>query len=144
MGWESHGLPIGDNPERRPVMQLMNDVDLPAFSAYAFGVELPQPDQLALIVGFDAETGHEASLNVRMEPIALALQSMAAKHTGVSPAIGVGNRYSYPEQLNQSFIEASTALEASMLHGQGSSTFLTHFPVPAHRIHPSGSLRMYC
>ncbi|MGV2644579.1 AraC family transcriptional regulator, partial [Clostridium perfringens] len=92
MGWESHALPIGDNSERRPVMQLMNDVELPAFSAYAYGVELPQPEQLALIVVFDAETGHDASLNARMEPIALALQSMAGEPPGVSPAIGVGNR----------------------------------------------------
>ncbi|KOP66047.1 AraC family transcriptional regulator [Bacillus sp. FJAT-18019] len=123
MGWESQTLPIGDNQEKRPVMQLMNEVDLPSFSAYAYGVELPQPDQLAFIVGFDAETGHEASLNARMEPITQALQSMAEEHTGISPAIGAGNRYSYPEQLNQSFIEASTALETSILHGQGSITF---------------------
>ncbi|KOR76146.1 helix-turn-helix domain-containing protein [Paenibacillus solani] len=123
MGWESKTLPIGDNLEKRPVMQLMNEVDLPSLSAYAYGVELPQPDQLAFIVGFDAETGHEASLNARMEPITQALQSMAEEHTGISPAIGAGNRYSYPEQLNQSFIEASTALETSILHGQGSITF---------------------
>ncbi|RPK24233.1 helix-turn-helix domain-containing protein [Paenibacillus xylanexedens] len=126
MGWEMHAFPIDDNPEQPTVMQLMNDVELPEWSAYAYGVELPQADQLALIVGFDAEIGHEGSLNTRMEPIVEKLQWMVIEHTGVAPAIGIGNRYTYPKQLNQSYIEASTALEASMLHGQGSSTYFNN------------------
>ncbi|GAS80015.1 helix-turn-helix domain-containing protein [Paenibacillus amylolyticus] len=123
MGWEMHAFPMGDNPEQRTVMQLMNDVELPEISANAYGVELPQADQLALIVGFNTEIGHESSLNARMESIVESLQSMVADHVGVAPAIGIGNSYSSPLQLNQSYIEASTALEASMLHGQGSNTF---------------------
>lgn len=126
MGWEMHAFPNGDNPEQPTVMQLMNDVELPELSAYAYGVELPQADQLALIVGFDAEIEHEGRLNARMEPIVEKLQWMVTEHTGVAPAIGIGNRYIYPKQLNQSYIEASTALEASMLHGQGSSTYFNN------------------
>jgi AraC-like DNA-binding protein len=123
LGLEMHDLPSGDHPEQRTVMQLINDMELPELSAFAYGVELPQPDQVALIVGFDAEVGYESSLNARMESIVESLQSMVADHVGVAPAIGIGNSYSSPLQLNQSYIEASTALEASMLHGQGSSTF---------------------
>lgn len=75
-------------------------------------------------MGFDAEIGHEDSLNTRMEPIVEKLQWMVTEHTGVAPAIGIGNRYTYPKQLNQSYIEASTALEASMPHGQGKQYIL--------------------
>jgi len=123
MGWETHALPEADPSGGWPLMQLMNEVELPELTAHAYGVELPQPDRLALIVGFDADTGHEASLNAIMESIVEALRSMVTEHAGSPPVIGTGNRYSHPEQLNQSYIEASTAFEASMLHGQGSTTF---------------------
>ncbi|UNK18221.1 helix-turn-helix domain-containing protein [Paenibacillus sp. N3/727] len=123
MGWEAHAFPMEDNPDRRPVMQLMNEVELPELSAHMYGVELPQPNRLALIVGFDTETGHDARLQALMESIVEALRKMVTEQTGLSPAIGAGTRYSHSEQLNQSYIEASTAFEASMLNGEGSTTF---------------------
>ena len=123
MGWEPSLSLSGQDPEHRSVMQLMGDVDLPELSAHAYGVELPQPNQLALIVGFDAVTGHEARLQALMESIVEALRAMVAEHADLSPTMGAGTRYSYTEQLNQSYIEASTAFEASMLHGQGTTTF---------------------
>lgn len=123
MGWEPSLSLNGQDPEQRSFMQLMGDVPLPELSAHAYGVELPQPNQLAFIVGFDAVTGYEARLQALMESIVEALRAMVEEHAGLSPTIGAGTRYSYPEQLNQSYIEASTAFEASMLHGQGTTTF---------------------
>lgn len=123
MGWEMNASHNEDNPDRGPIMQLMNEVELPKLSAQAYGVELPQPDRLALIVGFDADANHEIQPDAWMESIVEALRTMVTDHAGLSPAIGAGKHYDQPEQLNQSYIEASTAFEASMLHGQGSITF---------------------
>lgn len=123
MGWEAEAVQNGDISERAPIMHLMNDVELPKFSAHVYGVELPQPDRLALIVGFDAVTGDDTQLHAFMESIVEALRTMVIEQGGISPAIGAGTRYSHSTQLNQSYIEATTAFEVSMLHGQGSTTF---------------------
>ncbi|MFH0071131.1 cache domain-containing protein, partial [Peribacillus sp. NPDC056705] len=100
MGWEADAFPEDERQERWSAIQQLQEVDLPEHDAYAYGVELPQPDHFALIVGFHTETGHEASLQALMEPIVDSLKLTAANHTGAYPAIGIGNRYSYPEQLN--------------------------------------------
>lgn len=125
MGWEAHAFPMDDNPDRRSVFQLMNDVELPEYSTSVYGVELPQPNRLALIVGFDTDTGDDARLQARMESIVETLRTMVTEQAGPSPAIGSGTLYSHAEQLNQSYIEASTAFESSMLNGHGSTTFFS-------------------
>lgn len=123
MGWDANTSLKSDGAETDSVFMLMNDVELPDHSAHVYGIELPQPDRLALIVGFDAATGDEAQLQTLMERIVETLGLMVKEHMNLAPAIGAGARYSHPEQLNQSYIEASSAFESSMLHGEGSITF---------------------
>lgn len=123
MGWEAHAFPIDANPDRRSVLQLINELELPEHSVHVYGVELPQPNRLALIVGFNTDTGDEARLQSLMESIVEKLRKLVTEQAGLPPAIGSGTRYSQAEQLNQSYIEASTAFESSMLNGQGSTTF---------------------
>lgn len=122
MGWEAEAADTRDYLERGPNM-MMNEVELPELYTHAYGVELPQPDRLALIVGFDAVTGDDAQLHASMESIIEALRTLIMEYESISPTIGAGNLYNNPEQLNQSYIEASTAFESAMLHGQGSTTF---------------------
>ena len=135
MAMELHMAQVPDQPERsnppgHPVpskqsalLQLFNDIDIPELNAHIYAVELPQPDRLALIIGFDIPGGPAAPLPEKVEAVVEALHAKAAELTGILPAVGAGKPYSHPGQLNQSYIEASTAIEASMLHSPGSVTF---------------------
>lgn len=125
MSWEapSSSAEDGPDPDKLPLTQLMSEVQWPELSAYAYGVELTQPNRLALIVGFDASFEDDDRLQGRMGAIVESVRAMIYEHEGQFPTIGVGTRYRSAEQLNQTYIEASTSFDASTLHGQGTTTF---------------------
>ncbi|NMO94445.1 helix-turn-helix domain-containing protein [Paenibacillus lemnae] len=123
MSWENKDAYDAEHPDREPVLHLVSEISLPSYGAHAYGLELPQPNQLAMIVGFDITSDDTDTVNEHMESIVGALITLVADETDLTPAVGVGKVYDSSEQLNQSYIEASTAFEASILHGEGSVTF---------------------
>ncbi|WP_054955611.1 helix-turn-helix domain-containing protein [Paenibacillus dakarensis] len=123
MSWETPSSATEPDPDKLPVTQLMSEVQWPELAAYAYGVELTQPGRLALIVGFDASFEDDDRVLGRMEAIVESVRAMIYEHEGQFPTIGVGTGYRSAEQLNQSYIEASTSFDASLLHRQGTITF---------------------
>ncbi|NBC73311.1 helix-turn-helix domain-containing protein [Paenibacillus sacheonensis] len=115
----------GDSPndrqERQAIIQLLNQIELPELQASGYGVELPQLDQLGLIISFDLDAGAETFGRVRR--IVEAVQGRLADIAGTVPIIGVGNCYESPDQLNQSFIEACSAFELRSSAGFGTVTY---------------------
>ncbi|MBO2944664.1 helix-turn-helix domain-containing protein [Paenibacillus sp. F411] len=123
MGWNRRNAEDPDRPDREPVLQVVSEVNFPSYSAHAYGLELPQPNQLAMIIGFDLVPSRGGTVQEHTQSIVAALRDLIMEETHLIPAIGVGRVYEGSEQLNQSYIEASTAYEASILHGEGGTTF---------------------
>lgn len=123
LSWEPLSANPDNEPNRRSVMQLLSDVKWPNQNAHAYGVELEQPNQLALIIDFDVAADIEAELQILIQSIVESVRDRVSDHSGRYPTIGVGTCYRSPEQVNQSYIEASTAFDASNLHEQGSTTY---------------------
>ncbi|MDK8182725.1 helix-turn-helix domain-containing protein [Paenibacillus sp. UMB4589-SE434] len=121
MGWDGTPGLQDDLHERQVIMELLTEVEIPEYEAHAYGIELPQPDQLALLISFTTELA--IPVNTRMEQIVEALRISVMESSNLIPAIGVGTCYTTLEQLNQSYIEASSAFECRMVNGKGSVTF---------------------
>ncbi|WP_028609417.1 helix-turn-helix domain-containing protein [Paenibacillus harenae] len=121
IGWNE---PI-DSQEKRLEHQerigLLAQIQFPELGAHAYGVELPQLDQIALITSFDLNQELQEFAHVRS--IVEAVRGNLLEAFDVTPAIGVGTCYSSPDQLNQSFIEACSAFELRTSAGYGTVTY---------------------
>ncbi|MFC4101576.1 helix-turn-helix domain-containing protein [Paenibacillus xanthanilyticus] len=125
---------------RRQLTKLLDQLELPALSAHGYGVELPQLDQLGLIVSFDPTP--DADEFAPLQQIAEAVRDRLLASFEVVPIIGVGNSYDSPDQINQSYIEACSAFELRQEPGVGAITYfgkLSHAPDQAFWI-PAGTL----
>ncbi|GKS09526.1 hypothetical protein YDYSY3_05260 [Paenibacillus chitinolyticus] len=103
------------------MIQLFAEVDFPGLAARAYSVELPQPNQLALVVGFDP-AGQTPPFG-QMQQIVEGIRTHLLELFDVSPVIGVGTAYTSHAHLNQSYIEACSAFESNILTVHGSVTF---------------------
>lgn len=117
---------IGSNKEDnhqewQAMIQLFAEVDFPELAARAYSVELPQPNQLALIIGFNPND--EAPEFDQMRQIVEAIRSNLLEMFDLMPAIGVGTCYPSHLELNQSYIEACSALESNISTIDGSVAF---------------------
>lgn len=119
---EPHDAELQEEPVPS-IVPLFTDISIPEHAASAYGVELPQPEQLALIIGFDADNEDPSVLYERRVQIVEAVRSRIRSNSPVPLAIGVGTAYTSPEQLHQSYIEASSALDFCMLNNQESTGF---------------------
>lgn len=129
IGWSDSGDSQDDIRERQDMIELLAQIEFPELRAHAYGVELPQPDQLALIVSFDPDGPEPANAEVRQ--IVEAVRGNLLETHDATPMIGVGTCYDSPDQLNQSFIEACSAFEMRASGGYGSVTYfekLLHTP----------------
>ncbi|WP_019421965.1 helix-turn-helix domain-containing protein [Paenibacillus sp. OSY-SE] len=124
MAWDySEELPFSvDN--REALLQKLAELQLSHAQATVYGVELSQPAQLALMVSMTADEADNEQ--ICMESIIEEMQSMVLEHTQVVPTMGIGGCYAGPEQLNQSYIEAASALEYRIVNGKGSVTFFSN------------------
>jgi AraC-like DNA-binding protein/ABC-type sugar transport system permease subunit len=117
---------LGVSPaDRQERVKLLNRIELPELQAIGYGVELPQLDQLGLIVGFDLDDGQagtEAAFG-RVREIVEAVRSRLLAIMDDVPMIGVGTSYESPDQLNQSFIEACSAYELRSSAEPGAVTY---------------------
>ncbi|GGA32491.1 helix-turn-helix domain-containing protein [Paenibacillus physcomitrellae] len=108
-------------PNWQHVMTALSKADFKEHAAYVHSVELPKPDQIALIVSFDPLDGQKEQHQVR-EMVDALLDRLSGAFQ-FHPIMGVGRCYAGPAQLNQSFIEACSAFDSRVSAGNGSITF---------------------
>lgn len=108
-------------PDWQAVIKALSQTDFKEQRAYVHSVELPKPDQIALIVSFNPLEG-QTELE-QMRRIAGNIQQRIASVFHFRSVMGVGRCYSGPAQLNQSFIEACSAFDSRVSAGSGSVTF---------------------
>ncbi|NOJ72272.1 helix-turn-helix domain-containing protein [Paenibacillus alvei] len=114
---------------RQHIAELLEEIEIPDYGTHAYGIELPHFDQFALIVAMNEDT--QITVGHRMEQIVDALRIIVMESTHLIPSIGVGTAYENAVLLNQSYIEAASALEYRMANGKGSITYfdkLSHTP----------------
>ncbi|CAM4032662.1 helix-turn-helix domain-containing protein [Paenibacillus alkaliterrae] len=121
IGWVELDVHPDDRQSRQEMIELLARIEFPELAAHAYGVELPQLDQLALIVSFNLDGAMEEFTQIRH--IVEAARSHMLEMSDVTPMIGVGTCYSNPDQLNQSFIEACSAFELRLSTGHGTVTY---------------------
>ncbi len=120
-----------DGGERRVPAEPFTDASLPDLDAHAYGIELPHPDRLALIVGFRAK--EESPPPARVRAIVGELRRIAGESYDTLPAFGVGTVYPDPTDMNQSYVEATSAFESRVSSEAGSVAYfdeLAHFRDP--------------
>lgn len=125
IGWEADDT--DRLKTRRQLTKHLDQFELPALAAHGYGVELPQLDQLGLIVSFDPDPAADEFAHLRQ--IAEAVRDRLSESFEVAPIIGVGIGYDSPDQLNQSFIEACSAFE---LRQEPGKAFITYFEKLSH------------
>ncbi|MCR8641135.1 AraC family transcriptional regulator [Paenibacillus sp. N1-5-1-14] len=103
------------------IMQAMMRMDYPELQAHAYGVELPQLDQLALMVSFDLMEQDQVFEQITL--IVEATSSNILKMFKIIPTIGVGTCYLSSNQMNESYIEACSAFELRSTSEQGTVTY---------------------
>ncbi|MBB3127257.1 AraC-like DNA-binding protein [Paenibacillus rhizosphaerae] len=113
--------PSQDYQDWQTLASLLAEVDIPGLRASAYSVELPRRDQMALIVCFDPHPAMESFIH--MSRIVDAVRINILEAFDFNPIMGVGTGYSQAGQLNQSFIEACSALEFHTPSDKGGITF---------------------
>ncbi|MRN54344.1 helix-turn-helix domain-containing protein [Paenibacillus sp. LC-T2] len=121
LSWEDAVEDEKSSNERPHLLELLSKVEFPEWGVHISGVEFSAEAQFALIISFPAEGS--GSVKNRIEEIIDAIKAMIINHSQQIPSIGVGNVYPDLAQLNQSFIEAATALEHRMI----GSNHVTYF-----------------
>ncbi|WP_054026710.1 helix-turn-helix domain-containing protein [Bacillus sp. FJAT-28004] len=121
IGWGEMDDTQEERQERQEMIELLSQIEFPELDAHAYGVELPQLDQLALIISFNMNQTEQEFAPVRH--IAEAVRCNMLETFDVTPTIGVGTCYSSPDQLNQSFIEACSAFELRSSSGHGTVNY---------------------
>lgn len=132
--------PSQDYQDWQTLASLLAEVDIPGLRASAYSVELPRRDQMALIVSFDPHPAMGSFIH--MSRIVDAVRSNILEAFDFNPIMGVGTGYSQAGQLNQSFIEACSALEFHTPSEKGGITFLKNWRRRARK--PSGFRKTCC
>lgn len=88
---------------------ILSEVQLESLSAQVYGVEYSSSNRLALAVCWQPQ--EDGNIANGMTDIVEAVRDIVFNHYGIRPNVGVGNGYEQLEAINQSFIEAATAME---------------------------------
>lgn len=102
--------------ESQHVFQQLHELDLPDQRAQVIGIKLSQQDQIALMVSLHDDA--ELDLYERTEQIVNHIHDIILEHSHFIPSISVGTSYRKLEELNESYIEAVTALETRILSNE--------------------------
>lgn len=119
IGWDTDEQ--SDLQERQHIIAMLAQIEFPELDAHGYGVEMPQLDQLGLIISFSL--GGRPDAFSHMQQIAEAVRTTLLETFDVVPVIGVGTCYTSPDQLNQSFIEACSAIELRISGEQGTINY---------------------
>jgi len=114
---EPHGEPKA--PAYKRLQELLADLPLPKLDSQVYGVEFTTDNQFALLISLPERMEDHDKIRLRVGQIIEAIQALAAEHSDRLPSIGVGTVYPELASLNQSFIEAATALEYRTVGGSG-------------------------
>ncbi|WP_339307487.1 helix-turn-helix domain-containing protein [Paenibacillus sp. FSL R5-0519] len=114
---------LGDKcwQERLLLQDILSNVCLPGTGAQIFGVEFSVKEQFALIISLPGDV--EKPIQNQLEEVIEAIQLVIREHSQLSLSIGVGTAYGDLARLNQSFIEAATALEHRIIQHSGQVTY---------------------
>lgn len=125
VAWDesSHQSEMARQP-RQQVQTLLNEVKIPDLHAHIYGIEFSHVDQFALMISL--APSDDLDLQQQIEQTVETLKMMVIDNSELLPSIGVGTLYENLADLNQSFIEAATALESRMLSGTGQVTYFEH------------------
>ncbi|MCC3372482.1 helix-turn-helix domain-containing protein [Cohnella sp. REN36] len=107
--------------ERHLLQEMLSYFELPDMDARVYGVEFSHEDRFALMVSLPA--GDRDTIQVQMERLIDLIRVMVLENSRLVPTIGVGSVYDDLGRLNQSFIEAATALEHRNVGSSGSVTY---------------------
>jgi len=103
--------------KREQIIHLL--ADLSFREGVGYGVELIQDNAIALIINID-EQFVRPHLKQRFAEV---IQKYLIDQSQSTPTIGVGLMYKGMNMINRSFIEASAAMEYTLVHRQGSMIF---------------------
>lgn len=113
---------------------ILAEIDLPHLEAHIYGIEYSSGNRLALAVCWN-HIG-EVERQQQMKQIVEAIREIVFEHYYTLPTVGVGTSYERLDELNQSFIEAATAMEYRLTDTQHSVTYFDQLNSEADR--PSG------
>ncbi|CAM4504489.1 AraC-like DNA-binding protein [Paenibacillus endophyticus] len=123
LSWDSPPEDEPRQPDHMLQLELLSQLSFPELEIQVYGVEFSVRDRFALMVLLpDQEPERqEAAINSLFENI----RALLLEQTDALPHIGVGTIYPSLSKINQSFIEASTALDYRQ-PGEPGITFFDH------------------
>lgn len=107
--------------EQQQLQEMLSEFELSELETHVYGLEFSPNEKFALIVSVAASNVEEAQ--ERILHIIEAIKVLIVDHLRNIPFMGVGTLYDDLSNLNQSFIEASAALEYRMVGSNGRVTF---------------------
>lgn len=118
--------------EQQHLQEMLSEFVLSELDTHVYGLEFSPDEQFALIISVTASSDEEAQ--ERVLPIIEAIKVLIVDHLRTIPYMGVGTLYNDLSNLNQSFIEASAALEHRMVGSNGRVTYfeqITELSIPS-------------
>ncbi|WP_172197448.1 AraC family transcriptional regulator [Saccharibacillus qingshengii] len=105
------------------MLTMLTEAEYPELGARLYGAELPKPDQIALIVGFDpvGDLDESAQIGRIVQAVYDHLQGIGR----LNPSLGIGTCSAGPGRLSQSFIEACSAFESRTRTTGGSLAYFS-------------------
>ncbi|CAI6079610.1 helix-turn-helix domain-containing protein [Cohnella sp. JJ-181] len=119
--WEELPDPASSRAIVAQLAERFREAKFPAWDACAYGVDLSPSERFALMVTMSAE-GRQ-SVQERAELVVGAVLSHLGDELRPQLSLGVGTPYDSLGELNQSFIEAATALQFRLMGEQGRVTY---------------------
>lgn len=107
--------------EQQHLQEMLSEFEFSELDTRVYGLEFSPDEQFALIISVAASSHEEAQK--RILPIIEAIKVLIVDHLRDIPYMGVGTLYDDLSNLNQSFIEASAALEYRMVGSNGRVTY---------------------
>lgn len=103
------------------MQETLSELELPNLQTRIFGIEFNTKDQFALLVSMPAD--HSESVQKRIEAVIEAIKILVTEKAQVIPYFGVGLPYPDLASMNQSFIEAATAIDNRIIGENGRVTY---------------------
>lgn len=107
--------------EQQHLQEMLSEFEFSELETHVYGLEFSPDEQFALIISITAASEEEAQQ--RVQSIIEAIKVLIIDHLRNIPYMGVGTLYDDLSNLNQSFIEASAALEYRMVDSNGRVTY---------------------
>ncbi|MGZ7443587.1 AraC family transcriptional regulator [Paenibacillus sp. TH7-28] len=121
LAWDETAEAEKNWKEQQHLQEMLSEFEFSELGTHVYGMEFSAAEQFALIVSLSANSRKEAQS--RILSIIEAIKVLVIENSRLVPYFGVGTLYDDPANLNQSFIEASAALEYRMIGSNGRVTY---------------------